>query len=112
MPKDRTYSIKDIILTYITAHQQSHVDFTTYYHNLLTALQKAFGITIITIEGVTTEKRAIYLLFRSALDSFIAIRTPGSTFADASLIEKRLETSEIKNQVQSLLGSIDIIGNN
>jgi hypothetical protein len=109
MPKERTYSTKDLINTYIATLKPDHSDFTHYHNQLLIALQKAFHVTITNMEGVERNKRAIYMLFQSVIRSFIAIQHPGSRFVDGSLIEKQLEASSIGDEVHRVISSINTL---
>lgn len=107
MPQERTYTTNDLVNTYIASQKPNHVDFVNYYNGLLTALQKAFDTNVASDEGVESKNRAIHMLFQATIRSFIAIRTPGSTFLDGSLIQKRLEITPIGMDVQRLMGSIN-----
>lgn len=112
MPKQRIYTPDDLINAYIASQRSDHIDFVNYYNQLLLALQQAFGVIITTYEGVESNNRAIYMLFRSTIHSFTEIRTPGGGFSDASLIEKQLESSPIRVEVHQALDSIQALTEN
>ncbi|KAB8333710.1 hypothetical protein SD80_012320 [Scytonema tolypothrichoides VB-61278] len=111
MPKERIYTTKDIIDTYIeTQRKHIHDDFTNYYTNLLVALQKAFNITLYSRpqNPPPAEKSGISKLFASTIDSLIAIRTPWSNFLETSVIVMQLEKAgEVGTQVDRISGLID-----
>ncbi|HEU4323650.1 MAG TPA: hypothetical protein VFS21_10925 [Roseiflexaceae bacterium] len=106
MPKDRVYTTKDLIDTYIASQKPSHPDVASYNSGLLDALQRAFGVTIASGDGVQSEKRLLHRLFLAAIRSLMAIRTPGSDFLDGSLIVRQLEASAVGEDVLRTMDSI------
>lgn len=107
--KETVYTYKDLILLYIATNiepdKYAHIDFYNFKKNLLTNLETAFGVKL---SATKTNNPALFMLFHATVRSFNSIRTPWSSFLEASLIIKKLEESgELGKKVLELTENID-----
>lgn len=88
---DRTYTFRDLIQAYIaTWRHYPHSDFDAYYRRLLEVLQSLFDVRFDGTDVRGELLPGIYpmaalMVFRSTVDSYLAIRTPWSGYLEAGL---------------------------
>jgi hypothetical protein len=89
MDSSPAYGYQDLIRVYIeTQRKDSHPDFKNYYTGLLTHLEQLFEINF---ASPPSTQRALSMLFRTTIDSYLSLRTPWSGFLEAGLIVKKIQ---------------------
>jgi hypothetical protein len=110
-PKMQQYDYRALIEAYIDAQRPPypHEDFRTFARGLLSALERAFGISISSMDGVrNAECSPLWMLFRAAAFSYVKLSTPRSGFLEDSLITFRLrQLGEQGAKVEAIEREID-----
>lgn len=107
--KSRSYDQAALIDAYIEAQKKHflHSDFEDFAQARLQALEQAFGITFSWDDIQPNVPRSLFVLFKTTVDSLLALRVPRSNMLDDSLLNKQLEAmgdraSKI-NQLEGLI---------
>src|SRR5579871_645214 len=93
------YDYRVLVQTYIETqqYQNARPDIKAYYADLLALLEQGFGVDF---AAPPASGRALWMLFRATVDSYLSLRTPWSHFLEAGLIVRKLE--DLSDQGQSI----------
>ena len=85
-----SYDYRELIQTYIQTQRNDHrhPDFKNYYTELLTQLEQLFEVDF---SSPPSSQRALWMLFRATIDSYLSLRTPWNRFLEAGLLVQKIE---------------------
>ncbi len=95
------YDYRGLIHAYMmTQKHHVHPDFERYYQALLAKLEEAFGIALsdthIYQNGAPSSAQAYWVLFRSAVRSYLTIQSPWESMLENGALMHRLISEEGK----------------
>ncbi len=87
---DISYTYHDLLHIYIQTRRGDHIhsDFKDYYAKLLELLGPLFEVDF---SAASPSRGPLWMLFYSAVNSYLSLRTPWSNFLEAGLIVQKIK---------------------